>query len=122
MQNIKVLIVEDSPEDKVYMTRVIKKINASSQRMNIDFEEVSSLKECFEKLTNNEFDVLLLDLSLPDSFNLPANAPKKELLFPLLFSPELLPKNELESPVVLSFPDRIPKNEFKEPIVLDSPE
>lgn len=57
---IKVLITDDHP----VVRQGIKQILEEDERMEL-VEEASSGKELFEKLNNKEFDVVLLDISLP---------------------------------------------------------
>ena len=61
---IKILLIEDSREDAIIIREMLK------ETPNISFElkHVDRLKTGFESLFNNSFDVLLLDLNLPDSW------------------------------------------------------
>ncbi len=66
-KNIKALFVEDSIEDQLSFGRNIKKLNKNSNILNVSYKEAASQKEMFEYLRKESFDILLLDLSLPDS-------------------------------------------------------
>ena len=61
---IKILLIEDNKEDAVIIREMLKETS------NISFElkHVDRLKTGFESLFNDLFDVLLLDLNLPDSW------------------------------------------------------
>ena len=63
-KSIKILLIEDNKEDVVIIREMLKETS------NISFElnHVDRLKTGFESLFNNSFDVLLLDLNLPDSW------------------------------------------------------
>ena len=69
-KNIKALFVEDSLEDQLSFERNIKKLNENSNILNLCYEKVASQKEMFNLLKVQNFDILLLDLSLPDSDHL----------------------------------------------------
>ncbi len=60
-----VLIVEDSPTQA-------QMLNISLRRLNIGAERVGTLKDALQRLMQPDFDVILLDLSLPDSSGLNA--------------------------------------------------
>lgn len=61
---IKILLIEDNKEDAVIIREMLKETS------NISFElkHVDRLKAGFGSLFNDSFDVLLLDLNLPDSW------------------------------------------------------
>lgn len=61
---IKILLIEDNLEDAIIIREMLKETS------NISFEllHVDRLKTGFENLFNDSFDVLLLDLNLPDSW------------------------------------------------------
>ncbi len=59
----RVLMVEDDPS---YRT-LVKRILMLQKAPKFDFIGVGSLKECIEHLQRDNFDIILLDLSLPDS-------------------------------------------------------
>lgn len=61
---IKILLIEDNREDAIIIREMLK------ETVNISFElkHVDRLKAGFESLFNDTFDVLLLDLNLPDSW------------------------------------------------------
>ena len=66
-REIKVLFVEDSDEDKINFERKIKKLNETSTVLSVSYKTQSSLKETMLILKQDSFDILLLDLSLPDT-------------------------------------------------------
>ena len=59
----KVLLVEDNPGDSNYVINQLKKCHIC----NYDVVNVDTLNGALEKMSNDYFDVILLDLSLPDS-------------------------------------------------------
>ncbi len=61
---IKVLLVEDSPSDAELLQSALGQTGAG----RFQFTWVERLDAAFERLSRESFDVLLLDLSLPDSF------------------------------------------------------
>ncbi len=58
----KILLVEDNPGDVKLMEQLLKKAS-----FRHDLYVSDSLYDAFEKLRTNDFDLVLLDLSLPDS-------------------------------------------------------
>ncbi|MBW4565297.1 MAG: response regulator [Mojavia pulchra JT2-VF2] len=60
---IKVLLVEDNPGDVLLLQELLKDVTA----VVVDLIPVEQLNEALNYLSNNSFDVMLLDLSLPDS-------------------------------------------------------
>ncbi len=62
---IKILLVEDEPADVVLVKRALSK--SASARFSFDTEVVGRLSHAIEHLHNDVFDVVLLDLGLPDS-------------------------------------------------------
>lgn len=60
---IKILVVEDNEGN----VKLLNKTCKSSQSVNFDFVAVSRLSDALELLSRNMFDVILLDLNLPDS-------------------------------------------------------
>ena len=65
-KTIKVLLVEDSPADAL----LVKKFFAKIQTDRFKLVEAEFLQECLDYLRKEHFDVILLDLSLPDSWGL----------------------------------------------------
>ncbi len=61
---IKVLLVDDDEADRVLAKRILL---ASSQRVKFTIEPADSLSAAIDCLGNGEYDVMLLDLGLPDS-------------------------------------------------------
>ncbi|MCF4967488.1 hybrid sensor histidine kinase/response regulator [Nostoc sp. CMAA1605] len=66
-KNIQVLLVEDNPGDVFLIQELIKEVHT----VNVNLHTVEQLSEVVHLLTrevnSSEFDVILLDLSLPDS-------------------------------------------------------
>lgn len=60
---INVLIVEDNPDDVVLTRQAFHQVNGST----FTVESAGTLKEAENLLNSREFDVVLLDLCLPDS-------------------------------------------------------
>ena len=60
---VKVLLIEDNPDDALFMRRALRDAGPGSFQMT----HVDRLSAGLELLEANHFDVLLLDLSLPDS-------------------------------------------------------
>jgi DNA-binding response OmpR family regulator len=61
---IKILLIEDSKEDAVIIMEILK----DTSKIPFQLSHVNRLKTGFEKLFQESFDVLLLDLNLPDSW------------------------------------------------------
>jgi diguanylate cyclase (GGDEF)-like protein len=66
IQSLRLLLVEDNDLDAMSITRVFQR----STVIQAQIERASSLREAIEKLDRSEFDVVLLDLGLPDSSGL----------------------------------------------------
>jgi len=64
----KILVVEDDPIDAELVSRYL----GQSRRPRFTAESVQYLKDAMEALNSKEFDAVLLDLNLPDSFGLEA--------------------------------------------------
>jgi GAF domain-containing protein/CheY-like chemotaxis protein len=62
-KSINVLLVEDSPGD----TRLLQEMLAEARGASFELEHTQRLTTGLEKLTAGDIDVILLDLSLPDS-------------------------------------------------------
>jgi signal transduction histidine kinase len=65
-KQIKILLVEDNPADAGLLKATLSAPGAS----RFEITQVDRLKEALSRLTSQPFDVLLLDLSLPDSTGL----------------------------------------------------
>jgi PAS domain S-box-containing protein len=65
--SIKVLIVEDNPGDVRLVEEMLRQPDAS---IEFDLPHVNSLSKAVENLSTENFDVVLLDLSLPDGSGL----------------------------------------------------
>ncbi|MBE9005034.1 response regulator [Fortiea sp. LEGE XX443] len=60
---IKVLLVEDNPGDVFLLQELLKEVNT----VKVELQPVERLSEALNLLTHHSFDLILLDLSLPDS-------------------------------------------------------
>ncbi|TLY15901.1 MAG: response regulator [Nitrospirae bacterium] len=60
---IKVLLIEDNPVD----AQLTKDILAEESADQFDLSQVDQMSEAIRRLRNERFDVVLLDLSLPDA-------------------------------------------------------
>jgi len=60
---LKVLLVEDNPADARLIEEMLKDVGA----MNLELEHARSLSQGIRKLSEKQFDAILLDLGLPDS-------------------------------------------------------
>ncbi|MBH8572821.1 response regulator [Nostocaceae cyanobacterium CENA369] len=60
---IKVLLVEDNPGDVFLLQEFLKEVTTA----RVELQPVERLSEALDRLVNDSFDVMLLDLSLPDS-------------------------------------------------------
>jgi DNA-binding response OmpR family regulator len=61
---IKILLIEDSIEDTI----IIREMLNETSKIHFELKNVSRLKTGFEELFQESFDILLLDLNLPDSW------------------------------------------------------
>lgn len=66
---IKVLLIDDEPAQVWLVTEQLRSISEKADKP-IDLVHVESLNDGFERLAEGDIDVLLLDLSLPDSIGL----------------------------------------------------
>lgn len=66
LKDLKILLVEDDPGDVDYFREIV------SDEMNVDemLETAQTLSEAMELLQNSHFDLVILDLGLPDSIGL----------------------------------------------------
>ena len=60
--SVRVLLVEDDADDFLITSRILAKINKT-----VTIDEASSLQQATRQLDQNPYDVVLLDLELPDS-------------------------------------------------------
>jgi len=68
IENLKVLMIEDSPTDARLISEYIK----LSKLVEIELIDADRVSTGLKKISNDNFDVLLLDLSLPDANRLEA--------------------------------------------------
>lgn len=64
IQPIKILLIEDSKEDTI----IIKEMLKETSKNPFQLTDAARLKTGFERLFQESFDVILLDLNLPDSW------------------------------------------------------
>ncbi|OKH22624.1 hybrid sensor histidine kinase/response regulator [Hydrococcus rivularis NIES-593] len=76
---IKVLLVEDNPGDILLLQELLRDVSSTQ----FELTPVESLGEAFSSLARQSFDVVLLDLSLPDSQGLETFV-KIDRAFPIL--------------------------------------
>ena len=63
MEQIKILLIEDNPGD----ARLVKEMLAEAKEISFDLKWKDSLSTGLEQLAQETFDVVLLDIMLPDS-------------------------------------------------------
>ena len=61
---MKILVIDDNRADRDLIITHIKK---SKKRREVIIEESNCLKDALSKMENNDYDVILLDLVLPES-------------------------------------------------------
>src|SRR5258708_9245351 len=66
LEGIRVLLVEDNPGDVRLFLELLRETGAG----HVKVEHVDRLSTALERLSNQSFDVVLLDLSLPDAHGL----------------------------------------------------
>lgn len=66
-QNIKALLIEDNEEDRYIFSRFLRKLNEVSESLNVNVKESKCLAQAVEILEEETFDIVFLDLSLPDA-------------------------------------------------------
>lgn len=62
-KTIRVLLIEDNPDDVFFLRMVLRKLDGTS----FELEPASSLAKGLERMASGEMDIILLDLTLPDS-------------------------------------------------------
>lgn len=65
-ERIRVLLIEDNQAD----ARLVQEMLSESLNFVFDFNHVDSIAKAHDFIKQNQYDVVLLDLSLPDSFGL----------------------------------------------------
>ncbi len=63
MEPVKILVVEDNPGD----ARIIQDMLADASNIEFDIDWKQTLTDGLQSIVNNKYDVVLLDLGLPDS-------------------------------------------------------
>jgi DNA-binding NarL/FixJ family response regulator len=59
----RILLIEDNPAD----ARLLRKMLAEARRFPFDLQQADRLSAGLERLAGDDIDIVLLDLSLPDS-------------------------------------------------------
>lgn len=85
---MRILIIDDSKEDR---DLVITKISKNNSIPNISTDESNSMKTALEKLGENDYDVIILDLALPETDGLDT----------INEINEFLQKNNKKTPIVI---------------------
>ena len=67
LDSLNVFLVEDSPEDVLFFKRTLKHLREKHPEINFEFQHSNCLKDALVKVANTSFDIIFLDLSLPDS-------------------------------------------------------
>jgi sigma-B regulation protein RsbU (phosphoserine phosphatase) len=65
-KNVKILLIEDNPDDVFFLRMVLHKADGTT----FQIEPVDDLAAGIQRLKSNDIDVVLLDLTLPDSVGL----------------------------------------------------
>ncbi|MCL4384795.1 MAG: HD domain-containing protein [Cyanobacteria bacterium] len=65
-QKIKILIIEDNPADTRLFKEMLSEFNGNTYML----EDADRLSTGLKKILNDKFDIIMLDLNLPDSFGL----------------------------------------------------
>lgn len=68
LPDLNILLIEDNPGDVM----LIEEFLSDNKRFTFNLNSTETLKSGLERLENNDFDVILLDLGLPDSAGLEA--------------------------------------------------
>ena len=68
---INILLIEDNPAE----ARLLREILKGSQGQTFEIVHVQRLADGLQKATQQRFDVILLDLTLPDSEGLSSKSP-----------------------------------------------
>lgn len=83
-EKLNFLIIEDDPDDIFFLTNVLDKLQARDIEPNLHI--VKSLEEGLQALTDKSFDLIILDLYLPDSQGLQTflEVQKRAVAIPIL--------------------------------------
>ncbi len=70
--NLDILLVEDNPADADFITEILEQATKKGRYADFQFSIVwvENLAEAVEAIRKNPFDLILCDLSLPDSFGI----------------------------------------------------
>lgn len=70
--NLDILLVEDNPADADFITEILEEATKKGRYADFQFSIVwvENLAEAVEAIRKNAFDLILCDLSLPDSFGI----------------------------------------------------
>ncbi len=109
---LSILIVEDDPDDILFLTASLKKLQAKDIEPNLRITE--SLNEALEALSTGNYDLIITDLYLPDSegVNTFVEIQKRANIIPVIIvggsSEELL----IRETIKLGAQDYIPKSDL----------
>jgi response regulator of citrate/malate metabolism len=85
---MKILIIDDNPADRKIYKKYIEEYDLFE---NLQIEECGSLSKAFQKLKEKEFDLILLDLGLPES----------EGIQTITLMTEELKNNKIKTPIII---------------------
>lgn len=105
------LIVEDDPDD----LRMIMSLLDKDERRNYQFEHCGTLSSAIDRLSNETFDAVVLDLGLPDSKGLETLTSIQEhnIETPMVILTELDDESFAEKALRLGFEEYVPKSALK---------
>lgn len=109
--NYTVLIVEDDPDDLRMIMSLLKK----DDRRSYQFEHCNTLGAALERLDTESFDVVVLDLGLPDSSGLETLTSIQEhnIETPMVILTDLDDEDFAEQALQLGFEEYVPKSALK---------
>ncbi|MBI1858992.1 MAG: response regulator [Candidatus Melainabacteria bacterium] len=114
---INILLIEDNPYDRQFIQGKL-----TSEKINCKLEMVSKLSDGMEKLNNKIFDIVLLDLNLPDCIGLSTFIKIKSSanLIPIIVLTKSKPKNQLLKHCLENPDYYLIKGEFDSEILIKS--
>ena len=110
--NLRALLVEDSPSDALIISRLLRL--SSEERFEV--EHVTSLSEAMAAIARTSFDVVLLDLGLPDARGLDAfSMLGDKLSFPVIVTSGMSDEKLAARAVKLGAQDYLTKDDLSGP-------